>query len=461
LPTLAFLFRTRQASEAQGKAEFLAHYDPLTGVLNRAAVAERLEVALRQSRLDRSAVTAVLFDVDAFKSINEAHGAGAGDAFLKHVAQTLQTPLNADEHCGRQGGDEFVVVLKRRNAVEIAAYVEAVMRAVHRPINVEDQSISGHVSAGVYPVEQGVSPADVLHRADVALYQAKSDGRNTWRLFSPEMEAAMAARRALEQRLREATTGNGFEVFFQPLLKVETEQCAGFEALLRLPDGEGGYIPPAIFIPVAETMGLINEIGAWVLQEATRVAATWPAEFFVAVNLSVRQFGDGKLVEEVRHALAQSGLRAQQLELEVTESMLIDNTEMVGAQLAALKALGVSIAMDDFGTGYSSLGYLWQFGFDKLKIDRSFVAALETDDARARDILDTIISLGHKLEMTVTAEGIETPHQAEVLSQLSADHFQGYLYGRPAPATELAAYLLRSRALGSKSEPAPANRAVI
>ncbi len=461
LPTLAFLFRTRQASEARRKAEFLAHYDPLTGVLNRAAVAERLEAALRQSRLDRSAVTVVLFDVDAFKSINDAHGAGAGDAFLKHVAQALQAPLNPDEHCGRQGGDEFVVVLKARNAAETAAYVEAVMRTMHRPISVEGQAISGHISAGVYPVESGVSSADVLHRADAALYQAKADGRNTWRLFSPEMEAAMAARRALEQRLREATAGNGFEVFFQPLLKVATEQCAGFEALLRLPNGEGGYIPPAIFIPVAEAMGLINEIGAWVLKEATRIAATWPAEFFVAVNLSVRQFGDGKLVEEVRNALAQSGLRPQQLELEVTESMLIENTEMVGAQLAALKALGVSIAMDDFGTGYSSLGYLWQFGFDKLKIDRSFVAALETDDGRARDILDTIISLGHKLEMTVTAEGIETPHQAEVLSQLSADHFQGYLYGRPAPATELAAYLLRNRASGPKSEPAPANRAAI
>lgn len=445
LPTLAFLFRSRQASEARRTAEFLAHYDPLTGALNRAAFAERLDSALNSRGARASDLAIVLFDIDDFKSINDASGHPAGDAFLAHVARALQTPLGSADCCGRQGGDEFVVLLDGRTTADAASYVEAAIRAVREPISVNGRTISGAVSAGIYAIEAGATFADALHRSDVALYQAKADGRNTWRRFSPEMEAAMAARRALEQRLRDATAGHGFELFFQPLLKVDTGLCAGFEALLRLPDGNGGYIPPATFIPIAETMGLINEIGAWVLTEATRVAASWPPEFFVAVNLSVRQFGDGKLVTEVQTALAQSGLRPQQLELEVTESMLIDNTQTVGDQLTTLKALGVSIAMDDFGTGYSSLGYLWQFGFDKLKIDRSFVAALESDDARARDILDTIISLGHKLDMTVTAEGIETPHQAAVLSELSADHFQGYLYGRPAPATELAAYLLHER----------------
>jgi EAL domain-containing protein (putative c-di-GMP-specific phosphodiesterase class I) len=286
--------------------------------------------------------------------------------------------------------------------------------------------------------------ADALHKADVALYQAKADGRNTYRLFTEDMETGMRARRALEQLIGRATAQNGFELHYQPLLHAESGAFAGFEALLRLPDGKGGYVSPLTCIPVIEAMGLINAVGKWVIEEATRTAATWPSHLFVSVNLSVKQFEDGTLAGHVKRALDSSGLRPKQLELEVTETLLMQNTESTARQLAELRELGVALSMDDFGTGYSSLGYLWQFRFDKLKIDRSFISALCHNEKKAVEILDTIIMLGHKLDMTVTAEGIETAHQAEILVSLSCDHVQGYLYGPPAQASEIALFLLEN-----------------
>jgi EAL domain-containing protein (putative c-di-GMP-specific phosphodiesterase class I) len=254
----------------------------------------------------------------------------------------------------------------------------------------------------------------------------------------------MRARRDLEQLIRTTVEREGFELHYQPLLHTQSGACAGFEALLRLPNGQGGYISPLTCIPVIEAMGLINVVGKWVIEEATRTAATWPSHLFVSVNLSVKQFADGALVGHVKNALASSGLRPKQLELEVTETLLMQNTESTAGQLTELRKLGVALSMDDFGTGYSSLGYLWQYRFDKLKIDRSFISALSHDEEKAREILDTIIMLGHKLDMTVTAEGIETAHQAEVLAGLACDHVQGYLYGRPQPASEIALFLLQN-----------------
>ncbi len=453
LPTLAFLFRSRQVNEARQRVEFLAHHDPMTGLLNRGTFTDRLESALKLAETVQRPITVAFFDVDDFKAINDNYGHEAGDEFLKHVARCLEGLARPDDLISRPGGDEFIVALVGRTPDETVQYVEAAMQAVRQPITIRGKVVVGRLSAGFYRVELGATLADAMHKADVALYQAKVDGRNTYRLFTDEMEANMTARRALEQLVRESTAAKSFELHFQPLLRADTKRCVGFEALLRMPDGKGGLVPPAAFIPVAEAMGVINEIGAWVLHEATRVAASWPDDLFVAVNLSVKQFADGRLIDHVREALEVSGLKPRQLELEVTESMLIENAEGVGAQLKALRELGVSIAMDDFGTGYSSLGYLWQFGFDKLKIDRSFVAALDAQDERAREIVDTIIVLGHKLEMTVTAEGIETDYHASVLSELACDHFQGYLYGRPAPATDLAAFLMENRRQPSDTAP--------
>jgi diguanylate cyclase (GGDEF)-like protein len=429
----------------------------MTGLLNRSTFNDRLEAQL-QEHDDRPLAVAFL-DVDAFKAINDTYGHEAGDEFLKHVARCLTGLAGPDDLVARPGGDEFTVALVGRSAEEAVHYVEQVMQAVHQPIIIRGKTIAGRLSAGIYMVEQGATLADAMHKADLALYQAKTEGRNTYRQFSAAMEAAMLERRALEQLVREATATKSFELHFQPLLHADTKACAGFEALLRLPDGKGGLVSPGEFIPVAESIGLINEIGAWVIEEATRIAASWPKHLFVAVNLSVRQFADGRLIEHVEKALAASGLAAHQLELEVTESMLIDNPERVGSQLRQLRALGISIAMDDFGTGYSSLGYLWQIGFDKLKIDRSFIAALDARDPRAIEIVDTIIMLGHKLDMTVTAEGIETDYHASVLAELACDHFQGYLYGRPPPARDLAAVLLSNRRGIAEEEARPARLA--
>ncbi len=440
LPTFAFLFRGRQVSEAKRKVEFLAHHDPMTGLLNRSTFNERLEAGLRGAKGRR--MTVVFLDVDDFKGINDTYGHEAGDEFLKHVARNLAGLAAETDLVARPGGDEFTVALFDRTLEEAVQYVEAAMQAVRQPITLRGKAISGRLSAGIYAVDEKATLADAVHKADIALYQAKIDGRNTHRIFTAEMETRMTARRALEQLVRDATTSKGFELHFQPLLQAETKRCAGFEALLRLPDGKGGLVPPASFIPVAEAMGLINEIGAWVLMEATRVAASWPASCSSRSTSRCASSATATSSSHVKAALAASGIKPAQLELEVTESMLIENADRVGAQLGELQKLGVSIAMDDFGTGYSSLGYLWQFGFDKLKIDRSFVAALDARDPRAREIIDTIIMLGHKLEMTVTAEGIETDYHASVLSELACDHFQGYLYGRPAPARDLAAFLI-------------------
>lgn len=441
LPTLAFLLRSEQANQARRRVDFLVHHDPMTSLFNRTSFTEALELRMRDA--GRGEVAVAFFDVDDFKGINDGFGHEAGDEYLRHVARSISACCAEGDLVARSGGDEFTVALFGRDTKDVTGAVEAIMRTCREPVSIRGKIVTGRVSAGIYVAEDPkAGMADAMHRADVALYQAKIDGGNAWRLFSEEIETSMRARRRLEQMILEALAGENFEIHYQPLLHAESGRCAGFEALLRLPDGTGEFVPPMTFIPVAESIGVINEIGKWVIEQATQTAANWPEDLFVAVNLSVKQFGDGKLVGYVRDALARSGLKPGQLELEVTESMLMENTESVAAQLGALREMGVSIAMDDFGTGYSSLGYLWKFGFDKLKIDRSFVTGLEVNDSQARDILDTIIVLGHKLNMTVTAEGIETEHQAKVLSTLACDHFQGYLYGMPAPAADIPAFLL-------------------
>jgi diguanylate cyclase (GGDEF)-like protein len=444
LPMMAYLLRSRQASEVRQRAEYLAHYEPMTGLLNRATFSSKLDSILRGRGRGQS-LALVLFDVDDFKGINDAHGHEAGDEFLIHVAKCIEGLCRETDLAARPGGDEFILALTGRSELEVIEMVKQFMGSITEPIVIRGKSISAELSAGIYMVNRDVDVMqDAMHKADMALHQAKLEGRNTYRLYSEELENDMRARRELEQLIRKAANEGGFELHYQPLLKTDNGACVGFEALLRLPDGKGGHISPLTCIPVIEAMGLINVVGKWVIEEATRTAATWPSHLFVSVNLSVKQFEDGQLAGHVKNALAASGLRPKRLELEVTETLLMHNTESTAQQLSELRKLGVTIAMDDFGTGYSSLGYLWQFGFDKLKIDKSFVAALNHGDKKPREILDTIIMLAHKLEMMVTAEGIETAYQADVLSALGCDQVQGFLYGRPVPASEIALLLLEN-----------------
>jgi diguanylate cyclase (GGDEF)-like protein len=444
LPMTAYLLRSRQASEVRQRAEYLAHYEPMTGLLNRASFTEKLDSILRRRDQSQS-LALVLLDVDEFKGINDVHGHGAGNEFLMHVANGIASVCRGTDIAARPGGDEFILALTDRSELEVIELVDRLRREASHPVLIQGKSMAAKLSAGIYMVNCGVDGMDdAMHKADVALHQAKLDGGNTCRLFSEDVEISMQARRDLEQLIRSTAEQEGFELHYQPLLHTESGACAGFEALLRLPDGKGGLISPVTCIPVIEALGLINVVGKWVIEEAARTAATWPSHLFVSVNLSVKQFEDGQLAGHVKNALAESGLKPKRLELEVTETLLMQNTESIAQQINELRLLGVSIAMDDFGTGYSSLGYLWQFGFDKLKIDQSFVAALSHNDNKALEILDTIIMLGHKLDMTVTAEGIETAHQAEVLSSLSCDQVQGFLYGRPIPSSEIALFLLEN-----------------
>lgn len=444
LPMMAYLLRSRQASEARQRGDFLAHYEPMTGLLNRASFTAKLDQLLRGGDLGQN-LALVLFDIDDFKAINDTHGHEAGDSFLKHVASCITGVCRETDLAARPGGDEFILALTGRSEAEVIELVDQLRRALGQPIHFQGKNLAATLSAGIYMVDLDADGlADALHKADVAHYQAKLDGRDTCRMFSEDLENGMRARRELEQLIRATVEREGFELHYQALLHTQSGACAGFEALLRLPDGQGGYISPLTCIPVIEAMGLINVVGKWVIEEAARTAATWPSHLFVSVNLSVKQFADGALVGHVKNALASSGLRPKQLELEVTETLLMQNTESTARQLSELRKLGVALSMDDFGTGYSSLGYLWQYRFDKLKIDQSFISALSHDEEKAREILDTIIMLGHKLEMTVTAEGIETARQAEILAALTCDHVQGYLYGRPQPASEIALFLLQN-----------------
>jgi diguanylate cyclase (GGDEF)-like protein len=456
LPTIGFLLRSRQAKDARERVEYLVGHDPMTGLLNRSALGQALEARLAGPQSADPPVV-ISFDVDDFQAVNDRFGQAVGDEFLRHVARVCEGVAPAGSLVARPDGDAFVLVAFGLSHADAVALTEAVIQVIGEPILMEGRSVSGDLSAGLYAIDPGTNADEAIHRSGVALAQAKIDGGGVYRVFTPQMEESLLKRRQLEHLIRQAAAEKRFELHFQPLLSADTRRCIGFEALLRLPNGEGGLVQPSDFVPLAESLGLISEIGQWVLAEACRVAVNWPDELRISVNLSVKQFGDGRIVEHVRHALEGSGLRPQRLELEVTESVLTSDTAGVAAQIAALRALGVSIAMDDFGTGYSSLAYLWQFGFDKLKIDRSFVTALERDEAKAREILDSVIVLGHKLNMTVTAEGIETARQAQVLAGLACDQFQGFLFGRPMPIGDIAPFLLNN--LGTQPTQAPSPKA--
>jgi EAL domain-containing protein (putative c-di-GMP-specific phosphodiesterase class I) len=278
--------------------------------------------------------------------------------------------------------------------------------------------------------------------AELGLDKAKKSGRNCIRFFTPEMAARLDERLEIEQSIRDAIANESFDLHFQPLLNLRSGRLTGFEALLRLPAHGGDFVPPAVFIPLAEEMGLIDAIGMWAIRQACRTAVHWPPHLTVAVNLSPAQFLAGKVASVVADALAESGLDPYRLELEITENMLLSDADTVLAELGRLKAMGVKIAMDDFGTGYSSLRYLWRFPFDKLKIDGAFMRGLDGRDRNVEQIVRTIVALGRSLDLTVTAEGVENAHQLAFLREIDCDQVQGFLYGRPMPATDLAATIL-------------------
>jgi diguanylate cyclase (GGDEF)-like protein len=427
------------------KILFLAHYDPMTQLKNRSSFSTEMQVALKEAANRDEPVALHLVDLDDFKSINDKYGHQTGDEVLKAVAGRLLANSRKKDLVARLGGDEFVVLQRNSvNGTKATAFANQLVSAMRDPIMIEGKAFKTSISIGTSMTpEHGATVDELTATADLALYATKAAGRNGVTVFNAKLQEEANARRLLEDEVKLATSENRFTLHYQAQFNATGEEIRGFEALLRLRGSNGENIPPNIFVPIAEQLGLITEIGAWVLNEACQIATLWPENISISVNLSPLQFAKGSISQTIAQALSKSGLKPSRLEVEITEGLLMQETDAVLSELRAIKALGVSIALDDFGSGYSSLSYLWKFPFDKLKIDRSFMKALNKADSGADNILRTIVMLGHTLNMTVTAEGVETPSQAEFMQELKCDEIQGFLYGRPIPDTELAALILK------------------
>lgn len=446
------------------RISFLAHNDALTGLLNRAHFTEMLHQNV--TRLERyGAQFALMFmDLDHFKAVNDTFGHPMGDKLLIEVANKLRAIMPAGSHAARLGGDEFAVLVPKSVTVEdMESLAQQVLKSVLEPFEFDGEKMSVGISIGIaIAPRHGTRPDQLLRNVDLALYRAKESGRNGFRVFETGMDSQARERRALEFDLKFALENKELELFYQPLMGTEESNPVGFEALLRWNHPIRGRISPAEFVPIAESTGLIKSIGEWVIREACRTAALWPSDLTVAVNLSAPQFDKDRIVDVVTSALAETGLAPRRLELEITESLLIERPDEVLATLMRLKELGVSIAMDDFGTGYSSLSYLLKFPFDKIKIDKSFISAINEDKA-ACDVLRTIGSLGQTLGVRITAEGVETQEQVNFLRAIACDQLQGYFFAKPLQSEDIAPFLLSRAAkkLGSadKTASSPAAKA--
>ena len=422
---------------AEEKIAYMAGHDSLTDLPNRVLLRERLEHELK--RVQRGECLAVLcLDLDHFKSVNDTLGHPIGDKLLKVVADRLRRCTRGPDTTARLGGDEFAIIMtSMHRSSDAEALSRRVRDSIVKPCQIDGHQILIDISIGisVAPVD-GMDPDQLLKNADMALYGAKADGRGTYRFFEPEMDTRMKARRQLEMDLRGALAKKEFELHYQPLVNLQTNQITAFEALLRWNHPERGLISPGEFIPVAEETGLIIPIGEWVLRKACKEAAKWPDTVKVAVNLSPSQLKMRDLLEVVTSALADSGLPARKLQLEITETVLMQDTFATLSTLHRLRELGVQIAMDDFGTGYSSLSYLRSFPFDKIKIDRSFVQDL-SNGAEPLAIVHAIAGLANCLNIVSTAEGVETQQQMQKLQAVGCTEMQGYLFSRARPADEI------------------------
>lgn len=427
----------RERAEAQ--MAHMAKHDALTDLANRALFRERMEEALTRLRNDGHGFSVFLFDLDMFKSVNDSLGHPVGDALLKIIAQRLKNLVREGDTVGRLGGDEFAVIQHAESDQKPSAVALAnrLLAAVCAPYQIDGHEIVIGTSIGIaLAPTDGLSADELLKNADLALYRAKTDGRKDFRFFESEMDSELRLRRALEVDLRHALARGEFELHYQPVIDVVTGRADGAEALVRWQHPLRGLIPPDKFIPLAEETGLIAELGEWILKRACTDAARWPDSIRLAVNLSPVQFRDAHIATVVREALAASGLPARRLELEITESVLLQDSATTLDILHELKALGVGIVLDDFGTGYSSLRYLRMFPFDKIKIDRSFIEEMpHRNDCAA--IVCAITGLARNLAIETTAEGVETEEQFALLRAAGCTHAQGYLFSRPRPVSDL------------------------
>jgi len=429
--------RSQERRAAEEQVRYLESHDALTGLANRRAFLEGLGEALVRMTRDRTQIAVLCLDIDKFKEINDAADHAGGDQVLREIGARIKLSLRDRDLLARLSGDEFAIALVDiTNLGDVMAFMNRLVAALRRPFQVGDKDLLCTTSVGV-----ALAPADgdkatiVLRHAAIALARAKGDGGQRMCFFEPSMDKALQRRRMVEHELRLALGRDEFDVVYQPQYDLATERQIGTEALIRWHHPLHGKIAPGHFILVAEDTGLIVPIGEWVLRRACSDAVTWREPLAVAVNLSPAQFRDGDIAETVAQVLKETGLDPARLEIEITESLLINDTEEVLSKLNRLRELGVAIAMDDFGTGYSSLSYLARFPFSKIKIDRQFIRNMTRDPAM-RAIVKTIIALGKSLDVTITAEGVETEEQAAMLREFGCPQVQGFLYGYPGEAEQ-------------------------
>jgi len=422
---------------AEQKIAHLAHYDALTDLPNRVSFREQLQQELERTR--RGEQLAVLYiDIDEFKSVNDSLGHPAGDELLKAVASRLQSCIRETDFVARLGGDEFAIVqtgIKQPN--DVVELVKRIYEAIREPHECLGHQVATDASIGIaLAPNDGTELDQLLKSADLAMYGAKADGRRTYRFFEPQMDACVRARRTLELDIRQAIAEGAFELHYQPIVNLGSNEIVGCEALLRWNHPVRGMISPAEFIPIAEETGLILQIGDWVLTTACAEATNWPPGIKLAVNVSPVQFRSHAFSLKVANALATTGLSAGRLELEITEAVLIRDDEAALAMLQHLRAIGVRIALDDFGTGYSSLSYLQRFPFDKIKIDRCFVNDIAEAEGSS-SIVQAVINIARARNMTTTAEGVETERQREMLLSFGCTEMQGYLFSPAMPVAKI------------------------
>ena len=446
-----------EARKADERIAYLAMHDSLTGLPNRVMLRSRTEEALR-SISNGGSFAVLCLDLDQFKDVNDTLGHPAGDRLLCEVARRILSVTRRSDVVVRLGGDEFAVVACPHDVqgdaqAVIAAMAVRLVDTISEPYQIDGQHVVIGASIGIAMAPaDGLDPDRLMKNADLALYGAKSAGRGRFVFFEPVMEQNVVDRHRIETELRDALAQGAFELYYQPIVKVATRRIIGFEALLRWRHPTRGMISPADFIPVAEDNGFITQIGAWALNAACQEAAGWPEDLKIAVNLSPVQFRSGTLIETIFAACVDAGLAPHRLELEITESTMMQDTDATLVMLREIKALGVRIAMDDFGTGYSSLAYLQRFPFDKIKIDRAFVRDIERGTNLT--IIRAVTSIAENMGIGTTAEGVETEQQFARVAEEGCDEVQGYLFSPPRPASEVAAMLgVSKRPMDMSAEP--------
>jgi len=421
----------------------LAHFDSLTGLSNRFFMSQSLEKILIAPQMRQRACAVLLIDLDRFKQVNDTLGHPAGDQLLKQVAQRLERGVGSAGRVGRLGGDEFQIILPGRIERAMLAQIAAhIIESLSQSYDLDGSRVMIGASVGIaIAPDDGVTSEALIRNADLALYAAKDAGRGRFHFYAPDLHSDAEERRRLEEDLRDALANGQLELYYQPVVQTTTEKITGFEALLRWHHPEHGFISPAKFVPIAEDAGLIAQIGEWALRQACQDMARWPGKVRVAVNVSALQFANPALPGIITSALAEAQVDADRLELEITESVFINDDDGNEAMFRALKRIGVRLALDDFGTGYSSLGYLKKAPFDKIKIDQSFVRGATQPGSRNGAIIASIVSLAEALNMETTAEGVETLDELDLVRLLGCSHVQGYIYERPLSAQAAAARL--------------------